>query len=118
VVGASLAVLDLLAGSSELRKRLFANASYFRTRMTELGFTLLAGEHPIVPVMIGDAGLAARLADRLLGKGVYVTAFSYPVVPHGTARIRTQMSAAHTTEDLERAAVAFAEARAEISGGR
>jgi glycine C-acetyltransferase len=114
VVVASLAVLDLLSGTAELRQRLFENANYFRARMTALGFTLLPGEHPIIPVMIGDAAMAGHLADRLLDKGVYVTAFSYPVVPQGTARIRTQMSAAHTREDLEQAALAFAEARAEL----
>jgi glycine C-acetyltransferase len=114
VVAASLAVLDLLSGTADLRRRLFDNAGYFRARMTALGFTLLPGEHPIIPVMLGDAAVAGQLADRLLDKGVYVTAFSYPVVPRGAARIRTQMSAAHTRDDLERAALAFAEARAEI----
>ncbi|HET6211437.1 MAG TPA: glycine C-acetyltransferase [Micromonosporaceae bacterium] len=113
VAAASIAVLDLLSGSGELRQRLFDNAAYFRKRMTELGFTLLPGEHPIIPVMIGDATQAGRLAERLLDRGVYVTAFSYPVVPHGKARIRTQMSAAHTRDDLERAALAFAAARGE-----
>ncbi len=115
VVAASLAVLDLLDGTAELRRQLFDNTAFFRTRMTELGFTVLPGEHPIIPVMLGDAAVAAQLADRLLGKGVYVTAFSYPVVPHGSARIRTQMSAGHTRADLELAASAFAEARAEMA---
>jgi glycine C-acetyltransferase len=114
VVAASVAVLDLLSDTAELRQRLVANAAYFRARMTELGFTLLPGTHPIVPVMLGDATVAARLAERLLAKGVYVTAFSYPVVPQGAARIRTQMSAAHDHDDLERAALAFAAARDEI----
>ena len=114
VVAASLAVLDLLSGTADLRKQLFDNAHYFRATMTELGFTVLPGEHPIIPVMIGDATQAGQLADVLLGKGIYVTAFSYPVVPRGSARIRTQMSAAHTRSDLERAAAAFAEARAEL----
>jgi glycine C-acetyltransferase len=114
VAAASLTVLDLLSESAELRQRLFDNAMYFRTRMTELGFTLLPGEHPIIPVMIGDAVAAGRLADRLLAKGVHVTAFSYPVVPHGKARIRTQMSAAHTHADLDRAVVAFEQARDEV----
>src|SRR6266581_174908 len=113
VVAASLAVLDLLKGSGDLRERLRENTAYFRGRMTDLGFEVLPGEHPIIPIMIGDAALAGRLAERLLGKGVYVTAFSYPVVPLGTARIRTQMSAAHRRDDLDRAAQAFAEARAE-----
>jgi glycine C-acetyltransferase len=115
VVSASLAVLDLLKGSGELRERLRENTAYFRSRMTGLGFDVLPGEHPIIPVMIGDAVAAGRLAEALLGKGVYVTAFSYPVVPMGTARIRTQMSAAHRREDLDRAAEAFAEARAETA---
>jgi len=114
VVGASLAVLDLLEGSDDLRERLRDNTAYFRKRMTELGFDLLPGEHPIIPVMIGDAVLAGRIADRLLDKSVYVTAFSYPVVPMGTARIRTQMTAAHSSDDLEAAALAFAEARDEV----
>jgi len=114
VVGASLAVLDLLDGSDELRERLRDNTAYFRKRMTDLGFDVLPGEHPIIPVMIGDAVLAGRIANRLLDKGIYVTAFSYPVVPMGTARIRTQMTAAHDRDDLERAALAFAEARSEV----
>jgi glycine C-acetyltransferase len=96
VVAASLTVLDLLSESGELRRQLFDNSAYFRARMSELGFTLLPGEHPIIPVMIGDAALAGRLAERLLTKGIHATAFSYPVVPQGKARIRTQMSAAHT----------------------
>jgi glycine C-acetyltransferase len=111
VVAASLTVLDLLDGSAELRERLRDNTAYFRSRMTDLGFDLLPGEHPIIPVMIGDAVLAGRIAEHLLGQGVYVTAFSYPVVPMGTARIRTQMSAAHRRADLERAALAIAAAR-------
>ena len=115
VVAASLAVLDLLKGSAELRERLRENTEFFRNRMTGLGFEVLPGEHPIIPVMMGDAVLAGRLAERLLDKGVYVTAFSYPVVPMGTARIRTQMSAAHRLDDLERAALAFDAARAEVT---
>ena len=114
VVSASLAALDLLGGSADLRARLFDNAAHFRARMTELGFDLLPGDHPIIPVMLGDAAYAARLADRLLANGVYVTAFTYPVVPQGKARIRTQMSAAHTRADLDQAADAFAKARSEL----
>jgi glycine C-acetyltransferase len=119
VVGASLAVLDLVDGpdSAQLRDRLRDNTAYFRKRMTDLGFDVLPGEHPIIPVMVGDAALAARIADRLLDKGIYVIAFSYPVVPMGTARIRTQMSAAHDRDDLERAALAFAQARDEVGAG-
>jgi glycine C-acetyltransferase len=114
IAAASLEVLDMLQTTGDLRRQLADNTAYFRGRMTELGFDLLPGEHPIVPVMIGDAAQAGQLADRLLSKGIYVIAFSYPVVPHGKARIRTQMSAAHSREDLERAAVAFAEAREEV----
>ena len=114
VVGASLAVLDLLEGGEDLRARLRENTSWFRARMTELGFDILPGDHPIVPVMIGDASRAARLADLLLARGVYVIGFSYPVVPVGKARIRTQLSAAHTRADLELAAAAFAAARDEL----
>jgi glycine C-acetyltransferase len=114
VVGASLKVLDLLDSSDDLRTRLRENTAWFRQRMTGLGFDILPGDHPIVPVMIGDAARAARLADLLLGKGVYVVGFSYPVVPVGKARIRTQLSAAHTRPDLELAANAFAQARDEL----
>ena len=114
VVGASLKVLDLLESSGDLRARLRENTAWFRERMTMLGFDILPGDHPIVPVMIGDAGRAARLADLLLDKGVYVIGFSYPVVPVGKARIRTQVSAAHTRDDLELASTAFAQARDEL----
>jgi hypothetical protein len=107
-------VLDLLADGAELRGRLRENTAWFRARMTALGFDILPGDHPIVPVMIGDAALATRMADLLLAKGVYVIGFSYPVVPAGQARIRTQLSAAHTRADLEFAADAFAAARAEL----
>ncbi len=115
VAGASLKVLEVLEHGDDLRSRLRDNTAWFRKRMTELGFDVLPGDHPIVPVMIGDAAEAARLADRLLTKGVYVIGFSYPVVPIGKARIRTQVSAAHTAEDLELAATAFAQARDELS---
>jgi len=114
VVGASLKVLDLLESSDDLRARLRENTAWFRERMTMLGFDILPGDHPIVPVMIGDAARAARLADLLLEKGVYVIGFSYPVVPVGKARIRTQLSAAHTRDDLELASTAFAQARDEL----
>ena len=115
VVGASMAVLDLLESSDDLRARLQENTVWFRDKMTELGFDILPGDHPIVPVMIGDAAKAAELADRILGKGVYVIGFSYPVVPVGKARIRTQISAAHSQADLELAASAFAQARDEMA---
>ncbi|MGE5287167.1 MAG: glycine C-acetyltransferase [Micromonosporaceae bacterium] len=115
VVGASLKVLDLLESSDDLRARLRENTAWFRQRMTGLGFDILPGDHPIVPVMIGDAARATRMADLLLEKGVYVIGFSYPVVPVGKARIRTQVSAAHSREDLQTAATAFATVRAEMS---
>ena len=114
VVGASLKVLDLLDSSDDLRATLRENTAWFRERMTGLGFDVLPGDHPIVPVMIGDAARASRLADLLLGRGVYVIGFSYPVVPVGKARIRTQVSAAHTRDELEFAATAFAQARDEL----
>jgi glycine C-acetyltransferase len=115
IVGATLAGLELLSTSGELLTRLRENTALFRSRMTDAGFDLLPGEHPIIPVMIGDAALAGRLADLLLERGVYVIGFSYPVVPHGKARIRTQMSAAHSTADVERAVAAFIDARTAMS---
>jgi len=108
VAAASIRVLDLLEGSSQLRDRLHANARYFRERMQALGFNLVPGEHPIIPVMLGDAPLAVRLAERMQAEGIYVVAFSFPVVPHGKARIRTQMSAAHSTQQLDQVISAFA----------
>jgi len=114
IVGAALAALDLLSSSGELLERLRANTALFRSRMTEAGFDLLPGEHPIIPVMIGDAALAGRMADLLLEQGIYVIGFSYPVVPHGKARIRTQMSAAHSAEDVNRAVDAFVAAREKL----
>jgi glycine C-acetyltransferase len=115
IAAASLVVLDLLEQGEELRARLRDNTARFRGQMTELGFDVLPGDHPIVPVMIGDAARATNMADRLLEKGIYVVGFSYPVVPMGKARIRTQVSAAHTREDLERAASAFAAVRDELA---
>jgi glycine C-acetyltransferase len=108
ICAASLTVLDLLQKSDALRSRLKANAVHFRAGMGKLGFQLVPGEHPIIPVMLGDAKLASTFADRMLTEGVYVVGFSFPVVPEGKARIRTQMSAAHTTEQLDRAMAAFA----------
>lgn len=113
VVAASLKALDLLTESSVLRQQLRENTLYFRQEMTREGFQVLPGTHPIVPIMFGDAVVAARMAELLLGKGIYVVAFSYPVVPNGKARIRTQISAAHTREELEFAVAKFVEARAE-----
>ncbi len=111
IVAASLTVLELIRSAGELRRRLRDNTTFFRKQMTEAGFDILAGEHPIVPVMVGEAALAAQTAQAMLEKGVYVVAFSYPVVPRGKARIRTQVSAAHSKADLERAVKAFVETR-------
>ncbi|HLQ14497.1 MAG TPA: glycine C-acetyltransferase [Candidatus Eisenbacteria bacterium] len=111
IVAASLTVLELIRSAGELRRRLRDNTTFFRKQMTEAGFDILAGEHPIVPVMVGEAALAAQTAQAMLEKGVYVVAFSYPVVPQGKARIRTQVSAAHSKADLERAVKAFVETR-------
>jgi glycine C-acetyltransferase len=107
IVAASLKVLDLLQESGELRERLKENTRFFREQMTALGFSILPGEHPIVPIMIGDAAKATQMADALLKKGIYVIGFSYPVVPQGKARIRVQISAAHTRADLEFAVKSF-----------
>jgi glycine C-acetyltransferase len=114
VAAATLRVLDLLESSTELRERLHANSRYFREQMQTLGFNLLPGEHPIVPVMLGEAPLAVNLAERMQAQGVYVVAFAFPVVPHGKARIRTQMSAAHTREQLDRVIGAFGSAGREL----
>jgi glycine C-acetyltransferase len=114
IVAASLKVLELLKESTDLRQQLHANTRLFRDQMTKAGFDILPGEHPIVPVMFGDAVLASRMADLLLTKGIYVVAFSYPVVPQGKARIRTQISAAHTKQDLEFAIECFIEAKTEL----
>jgi glycine C-acetyltransferase len=108
IVAASLKVLDLLEGSDDLRVKLRENSRFFRQEMEALGFDLVPGEHPIIPVMLGDARLASQMADQLLAEGVYVIGFSFPVVPRGQARIRTQMSAALDREHLERAVAAFA----------
>ncbi|HEY5598984.1 MAG TPA: glycine C-acetyltransferase [Kiloniellales bacterium] len=108
IAAASLKVLDLLQESDDLRRRLRENSDYFRQRMTGLGFTLAGAGHPIIPVMLGDAKLAAEMAERLLAEGIYVVGFSFPVVPVGQARIRTQMSAALSRAHLDRALIAFA----------
>jgi glycine C-acetyltransferase len=109
IVGASLAAFDLLSASTELRDRLAANTAVFRERMTAAGFAIRPGVHPIVPIMLGDAALASRMADAMLERGVYVIGFSYPVVPQGQARIRVQISAAHTPAHLDHAIAAFTE---------
>jgi glycine C-acetyltransferase len=111
VVAGSLAALDLVTGGGAERDRLRANAALFRRLMTDAGFDLLPGEHPIVPVMFGEAAVAARIADTMLEHGVYVIAFSYPVVPNGKARIRVQLSAAHSEDDVETCVRAFVAAR-------
>ncbi|WP_314147831.1 glycine C-acetyltransferase [uncultured Leifsonia sp.] len=115
IVAGTLAALDLLERSDDLRERLVANAALFRSLMTEAGFDLLPGEHPIVPVMFGDAALTARIADEMQKHGVYVTAFSFPVVPRGKARIRVQLSAAHTDEEIRRCVAAFSAAREAVA---
>lgn len=114
IVGASIAVLDLLEGSTILRDRLMDNTRYFRAAITAAGFEVRPGEHPIVPIMVHDAVAAQQLAARLLELGVYVVGFFFPVVPQGQARIRVQLSAAHTRTDLDRALDAFRQAGREL----
>jgi glycine C-acetyltransferase len=114
IAGASLSVLQRLASSSELRDRLHANTAYFRAGVTALGFTVKPGNHPIVPVMLFEAPLAQQFAQRLYDLGVLVTGFFYPVVPLGQARVRVQLSAAHTREQLDLALAAFAQAGREL----
>ena len=114
VVGASIAVFDLLSSTTELRDKLEANTRFFRERMTEAGFEIKPGTHPIVPIMLYDERLAHDMARRLLEVGVYVIGFSYPVVPKGQARIRVQLSAAHERSHLERAVAAFAQVGREL----
>ncbi len=111
IVVASIQAIDLLTKSTELRDKLEENTKFFRSEMEQLGFDILPGEHPIVPIMLGDAALATKMADALLEKGLYVIGFSYPVVPEGKARIRTQISAAHSREDIEFAIKCFAEVK-------
>jgi glycine C-acetyltransferase len=114
IAAASLKVFEIVENGDELRRRLYENADRFRDRMTKLGFTLAGSGHPIIPVMIGEAGLAAKMAERLLDYGIYVIGFSFPVVPKGEARIRTQMSAAHSAEDIDRAVEAFGKVGREL----
>lgn len=115
ICAAAIKVLDMLSGSTALRDRLEENTRYFRKGMQEAGFAISPGEHPIVPVMLGDAVLAQKMSQKLLERGVYAVGFFYPVVPEGKARIRTQISAAHTKEDLDKAIAAFAATYAELS---
>jgi glycine C-acetyltransferase len=114
IVGAGIAVIDLLRETTALRDRLESNTSYFRQGMTALGFDILPGTHPITPVMLYDAPLAQRMAERLLDEGIYVIGFFYPVVPKGKARIRVQVSAAHTIEHLDLALSAFGKVGREL----
>ena len=114
IAGASLQVLELLSASTALRDKLEANTRFFREAISKVGYTILPGTHPIVPIMLGEATLAQRVAEAMLARGVYVVGFFYPVVPQGKARIRTQISAAHSREDLEFAVNAFAEVKAEL----
>src|SRR3954464_13841423 len=115
IVAGTIKALQILTESTELRDKLEANTNYFRSAVTERGLTIKPGTHPIVPIMLGDAALSQKFAARMLEKGVYVIGFFYPVVPHGTARVRTQVSAAHSREDLEFAVNAFAETNTELS---
>ncbi|MDO5864006.1 MULTISPECIES: glycine C-acetyltransferase [Paenarthrobacter] len=115
IVAATIKAIELVQGSGELRTKLFENAALFRRRMSEEGFELLDGEHAIIPVMFGDAVVAARIADEMLNNGVFVTAFSYPVVPKGAARIRVQLSAAHSADDVEACVQAFVKSRAAVA---
>ena len=117
IAAGTVAALDLIERSDDARARLRENASLFRSLMTEAGFDLLPGEHPIVPVMFHDAALTARIADEMQARGIYVTAFSYPVVPKGRARIRVQLSAAHTEDQVRRCVTAFTEARTAADTG-
>ncbi|MDG1832416.1 MAG: glycine C-acetyltransferase, partial [Verrucomicrobiota bacterium] len=114
IVAASIKAIDLLNASTELRDRLETNTKFFRDQMAGSGFEILEGTHPITPIMLGDAALATQFADAMLNKGIYVIGFSFPVVPKGKARIRTQISAAHTREDLEFAIAKFGEAKTEL----
>ena len=115
VAGGSFKAIELVQQSTALRDRLEENTTFFRSEMARLNFNILEGTHPIVPIMLGDAALASRMADRLLELGVYVIGFSYPVVPMEKARIRVQISAAHSRDDLEFAIEQFTKARDEIS---
>ncbi len=114
ITAASIKVFDLIRNGDDLRAKLTANAHSFRSQMTKAGFTLAGADHPIIPVMLGEAPLAQEMATRLLTKGIYVTGFFFPVVPQGQARIRTQMSAAHSPQDIDRAVTAFAETGREL----
>lgn len=115
IAATSCKVIDLISENRDLLKTLTRNSAYFRDKMTKLGFTLAGADHAIIPVMLGDAKLASQMADKLLDLGIFVTGFSFPVVPKGQARIRTQMSAAHTIEQIDKAIDAFAQVGRELS---
>jgi glycine C-acetyltransferase len=114
VVAGSLKALELISCSTQLRDKLEENTKYFRAAMSQVGFNILPGQHPIVPIILGEAALAGRVAEAMLAKGVYVIGFSYPVVPQGKARIRTQISAGHSREDLDFAIRGFREVKEEL----
>jgi len=114
IAAASLKVLEMLSASTALRDKLESNTRFFREGMSRLGYMIVPGEHPIVPIMLGEASLAGRVAEAMLARGVYVVGFSYPVVPQGKARIRTQISAAHSQEDLAFAIEAFGAVKKEL----
>jgi glycine C-acetyltransferase len=114
IASASIRVLDMLESGDDLRLRLKQNSRYFRSAMSDLGFDLVPGSHPIIPVMLGDERLASEMAGRMMQEGIYVISFSYPVVPKGKARIRTQMSAAHDKTHLDQAIAAFAKVGKEL----
>jgi glycine C-acetyltransferase len=114
IAAVTLRVLELISTSSALRDTLWSNTTYFRKRMTDTGFDIVPGQHPITPIMLGDARLASAFAERLLAEGIYVIGFSFPVVPMGKARIRVQISAAHTQEQLDQATDAFAKTGREL----
>jgi glycine C-acetyltransferase len=114
IVAGTIKAIELLSSATELRDKLESNAKFFREGLTRIGWNILPGEHPIIPIMLGDAPLAVKVAEAMLDKGVYVIAFSYPVVPQGKARIRVQISAAHSREDLEFALAKFAEVKGEL----
>ncbi|MFD1007877.1 glycine C-acetyltransferase [Oceanisphaera ostreae] len=114
IVGASIKVLEMLKNGAQLREKVRANSAYFRQQMSAAGFTLAGSDHAIIPVMLGDAALASQMSDKLLARGIYVIGFSFPVVPKGQARIRTQMSAAHSREQLDKAIAAFTDVGQEL----
>jgi glycine C-acetyltransferase len=114
ITATSITALELLRSSTDLRTQLRANSERFRSGMEAVGFTLAGADHPIIPVMLGDAKLASEMADRLLSRGIYVIGFSFPVVPRGEARIRTQMSAAHTETHIDQAVAAFTDIGREL----